>query len=101
MVNSDADGNPLSYVKADKALIATRAVLHHDASDPLGGIDFNAANLNLQIKRDGKGVPLPISRQDLENIKINGLIPIIIDIRPATATSLLSELQGTGFQLKA
>jgi hypothetical protein len=51
---------------------------------PLGGIDLNAANLNLQIKRDGRGVPLPISRQDWEHIRIDGLIPVIIDIRPAS-----------------
>jgi len=59
--------------------------------DKYGGIDFNAANLNLQIKRDGKGVPLPISQQDLENIHIDGLIPVIIEIRPASATNLLSQ----------
>jgi hypothetical protein len=51
---------------------------------PFGGIDLNAANLNLQIKRDGRGVPLPVSRQDWEHIKIDGLIPVIIDIRPAS-----------------
>ncbi len=51
-------------------------------ADPLGGIDFNAANLNLQIKRDGKGVPLPLPQQDLEHIKIDGLVPIILEIKP-------------------
>jgi len=56
-----------------------------------GGIDLNAANLNLQIKRDGKGVPLPISQQDLENIKIDGLVPVIIDIKPVLATPVLSD----------
>jgi hypothetical protein len=58
-----------------------------------GGIDFNAANLNLQIKRDGNGVPLPISQQDLENINIDGLVPIIIDIQPAASLPIFSELQ--------
>jgi hypothetical protein len=58
----------------------------------LGGIDFNAANLNLQIKRDGKGVPLPISQQNLENIHIDGLIPVILNIKPVLETPLLSEL---------
>jgi hypothetical protein len=58
-----------------------------------GGIDLNAANLNLQIRRDGAGVPLPISRQDLEKIHINGLVPVILDIKPAVGTSLLSQLQ--------
>ena len=50
-----------------------------------GGIDFNSTNLDLQIKRDGHGVPLPINQQDLEHINIDGLVPIIINIRPATS----------------
>jgi len=58
-----------------------------------GGIDLNSANLHLQIKRDGKGVPLPISQQNLDNIHLNGLIPVIIDIKPASTYPLLSELQ--------
>ena len=57
-----------------------------------GGIDFNAANLNLQIKRDGKGVPLPISQQNLENIRIDGLVPVILEIKPAMNSPLMSEL---------
>ena len=50
----------------------------------VGGIDFNPANLNLQIRRDGNGVPLPVHQQDIENIQIEGLTPVIINIIPAT-----------------
>lgn len=64
------------------------------ASSP-GGIDFNAANLNLQIKRDGHGVPLPISQQDLEHINIDGLVPIIIDIKPAASLPIFADLKNT------
>jgi hypothetical protein len=62
------------------------------AMKDLGGIDFNSANLNLQIKRDGKGIPLPINQQDISHINIDGLIPIIIDIKPVTSLPILSEL---------
>ncbi len=55
----------------------------------VGGIDFNAANLNLQIKRDGQGVPLPISSQDISNIHIDGFIPVILEIQPVTNLPLL------------
>jgi len=53
------------------------------ASDEKGGIDFNPELLDLQIKRDGKGVPLPLPMQDLEQINIEGLYPVIINIAPA------------------
>jgi len=58
-----------------------------------GGIDFNAAQLNLHIKRDGQGVPFPMSQQDMEHINIDGLVPNIIKIQPALSIPLLAELQ--------
>ena len=54
-----------------------------------GGIDFNPANLDLQIKRDGKGVPLPVSQQPLMDMNIEGFVPIIIHIAPANIPLLL------------
>ena len=48
-----------------------------------GGIDMNSANLAMLIKRDGKGMLLPVSQQNLDNIHLNGLVPHIISIRSA------------------
>jgi hypothetical protein len=53
-----------------------------------GGIDFDPTNMNLQIKRDGKGVPLPLPQQNLEQINIQGLFPVIINITPINAETL-------------
>ncbi|MBF0521584.1 MAG: HPr family phosphocarrier protein [Candidatus Omnitrophica bacterium] len=53
--------------------------------DTKGGIDFNSSNLDMQIKRDGKGVVLPVSQQNLESIHINGLMPVILDIKPGVS----------------
>jgi len=59
-----------------------------------GGIDFNSANLALQIKRDGKGVPLPLSQQDMAQLSaISGFEPQIIEIKPALNVPIISELQ--------
>jgi hypothetical protein len=59
-----------------------------------GGIDFNSANLNLFIKRDGRGVPLPLARQDMAQLGlIQGFVPQIIEIKPAVNVPILSELQ--------
>jgi len=72
---------------------SSNQTMNKEKTSDVGGIDFNSANLNLQIKRDGKGVPLPISQQNLESIHIDGLIPVIIEIKPAVDSPLLSELQ--------
>ncbi len=61
-----------------------------------GGIDLNSANLNLQIKRDGAGVPLPVKMQDLENIKIDGLIPEILLIQSVTNLPILGQALAEG-----
>ncbi len=59
-----------------------------------GGIDMNSANMDLQIKRDGKGVPLPLQFQDMEKLRnIQGFVPVIIQIVPVVSLPFLSELR--------
>jgi len=55
----------------------------------LGGISLNANLMDLQIKRDGNGVPLPLSQQPLDQINIQGLVPQITSIRPVDLQELL------------
>jgi len=65
-----------------------------ESSSPVqkvGGIDLNPANLNLQIKRDGNGVPLPLNLQPIEAFQIDGFVPVIIQITPVYALPLLSK----------
>jgi hypothetical protein len=45
--------------------------------------------MNLQIRRDGNGVPLPISQQPLDKINIQGFVPVIIDIKTVNLPELL------------
>ncbi len=60
---------------------------------PPGGIDVNPANLNLQIKRDGNGVPLPLGQQDMAQLNnLQGLEPTILRIQPASQSSIFSKL---------
>ena len=56
-----------------------------------GGIDFARSNLDMQIKRDGKGVPLPVSQQNLDSIRIDGLVPVILGIRSASGVPNLMQ----------
>ena len=56
---------------------------------PVGGIDLNPTNYQLQIKRDGKGVPLPLNLQNVEQINVDGLVPVIINISPAPSMPLI------------
>jgi len=54
-----------------------------------GGIDLSADLLDLQIKRDSNGVPLPLPQQPIHEMKIDGFLPIIINITPVTNIPLL------------
>ncbi|MBF0522705.1 MAG: tetratricopeptide repeat protein [Candidatus Omnitrophica bacterium] len=54
-----------------------------------GGIDLNFDLMDLQIKRDGNGVPLPLFQQPVESIKIDGFVPVIIDVKPAPSLPVL------------
>ena len=67
--------------------------IEKDKAFTKGGIDLNAAMLDLQIKRDANGVALPMKFQNVQNINIDGFFPVIINITPVTSLPLLSELQ--------
>jgi len=54
-----------------------------------GGITLNAKMLDLQIKRDGNGVPLPLSQQPLDQMNIQGFVPQIISIQLVDLPDLL------------
>ena len=58
-------------------------------SDKLGGIDLNPDLLDLQIKRDRNGIPLPLPQQPIQNMKIEGFLPVIINITPVTSMPAL------------
>ena len=45
--------------------------------------------MDLQIKRDGNGVPLPVFQQPLDMINIKGFVPVIINVTPILNLPLL------------
>jgi hypothetical protein len=58
--------------------------------EEVGGIDLTLDGLNLQIKRDNNGVPLPVNLQPIETMHIDGFVPVIINITPVISLPLLS-----------
>ncbi len=54
-----------------------------------GGIDLRPELFDLQIKRDTKGIPLPVSQQPISSMKIQGFMPITIDFKPVNLPLLL------------
>jgi len=66
----------------DQAMLLT--VTESKSSPEHGGINLDAGLLDLQIKRDENGVPLPMPKQSLETINIDGFVPVIINITPVT-----------------
>ena len=73
------DDTSIEVDEEDKAMISKNP----------GGIDLNPAYLNLEIKRDGKGIPLPINLQPIKDMHIDGFVPIIINVTPVHDIPLL------------
>ncbi|MDP8212014.1 MAG: hypothetical protein P9X22_01825, partial [Candidatus Zapsychrus exili] len=65
-------------VMEDKAMLTDKEV---------GGINLNPDKIDLQIR--GEGQEFDIDTGDLENIEINGLIPVIFSITPVVNLPLL------------
>ncbi len=58
--------------------------------DDLGGINLNPDLFEWQIKRDGKGVPLPLPQQPADiYLDLKGFIPVIQNITPVNLPQLL------------
>lgn len=55
----------------------------------VGGINLNPDMLDLQIKRDRNGVPLPLGQQPIYNMRIDGFYPVILNIQPVTNLPML------------
>ena len=49
----------------------------------------------LQIKRDGNGVPLPLPMQPIRDMRIDGFLPVIINVTPITNLPMLLGLADT------
>ena len=61
----------------DKAMMAEA----RQKSAEYGGIDVSA--VPLQIRRDPDGIPLPLPQQNIPDIHLRGLSPVIINVLPA------------------
>jgi len=73
--SDQASGNRLQILTPDASELMPQTT-------PVGGIDLNPALMDLQIKRDGKGIPLPLPQQPIHQMKIDGFLPVIINIIP-------------------
>ena len=67
---------------------------HPFALSSPGGIDFNPEYLDLQIKRDANGVPLPLGEQPIYEMQIQGILPVIIQIAPVDPQLILGAVDG-------
>ena len=70
----------------DKAMLGKN---ENVKKDPVGGIDMDPTMINLEIKRNGKGIPMPVPVFPAGNIRIDGLLPVIINIQPVSNLQLL------------
>ncbi len=73
----------------DSAILATEKETR--TKDNLGGIDFTFSDIGLEIKRDSKGIPLPLPQQPAEFRQINGLTPVILKVIPINIPFIISE----------
>jgi len=85
------EGDSIKVNRIDEAM-ATNFAAISGPSMP-GGIDVNAIYLNLHIKRDSNGAPLPLTQQDMAQLNnLAGLNPVILKIQPAIESSFLKQI---------
>jgi len=99
MPNDEGTEIFVQELRPNKLIVRARPIVEDRtivASAPLhGGINFNPDLLDLQIKRDGNGVPLPVFQQPIADMDIQGFIPVIINVTPVSNLRLLLGLDDT------
>jgi len=80
----DVYGEGIEKAKGSSAVVSIEKKAA--SSSALGGISMNSGLLDLQIKRDSAGSPLPISQQPIMNMNIEGFKFNIMTIEPITTT---------------
>jgi len=80
-------------IELDSIIFGKSAEEASGSSSPVtkevGGINLNPALMDLQIKRDGNGIPLPFNLQPATIMDIEGLLPVIINVTPVMNVPLL------------
>ncbi len=79
---------PIDLVMAIRKMLGSSPVVDK-ADNPPGGIDLNPGNMDLETNYDGERIHLPMPEMPLENIKIDGLVPVIIHVTPVVNLPLL------------
>ncbi len=77
-----------SYMQLEKAIDALTPPDSAALQAPTGGIDLDEKYLTMNIRVDGKGMPLPVSMQDPAMLDIDGLSPFIREIEPVTPLNM-------------
>ncbi len=76
-----------SRTEADEAMTS---------QDPVGGINFDADLIDLEIRGDHAPIELPFNPDQLQQLRIDGFSPVIIQIAPVTNLPLLLGLRPDG-----
>lgn len=81
------------YLKnKDEAAGTDRATI----DNTVGGINLAPDMMDMQIKRDGKGIALPLIQQPIGNLNIQGLMPVDINIQLVPNLPLLLGMEDSG-----
>ena len=96
IVKDDEESSSPIAARLSKASDEARA----PSDDDVGGIDLNPVMLDLQIKRDENGVPLPLPQQPIGDMKIDGFYPVIINVTPIPSLpALLGMAEGEEIEI--
>jgi hypothetical protein len=74
-----------------KEEVSTIGVIQDSAmfTEKKGGIDLDSSLMDLEIKKDGNGIALAYSKQDISSAPVDGFTPVIVRIVPVDIKDLL------------
>ncbi|MFC1510056.1 hypothetical protein ACFL49_00130 [Candidatus Omnitrophota bacterium] len=90
VIDSTMAAEAADQAMAAKAVDGPSSMIHGQKVAEYGGINLDRSLLDIKIKRDGNGLPLPVFQQPPDILmNIEGFIPVIINITPVTNMPML------------
>ncbi|GEM_PF-5784744 len=62
-------------------------------TEEVGGIDFNADKINLEVNNDGQEIQFHFDPKEFENMNVDGFIPVIMSVTPVNDLPLFLGLK--------
>ena len=75
-------GSVIAQMRATYQSLIADSTVFTKSIEGVGGINFNADKINLEVNNDGQEIQFHFDPTEFENMNVDGFVPVIMSITP-------------------